>query len=577
MSIKNQLDNKETAQLFDQYANLLELDGANVFKIRAIQRAVQIIENLPQPISALYASGELASVDGIGKGILEKIGGILETGKLDELEEIKAKYPDGLLAMMDVPGLGPKKVKLIFDTLNISSIGALKKAAEAGQLAGLPGMGKKSEEKILKGIATLQSSIGRFLLGQAYPIAKEIHDRLAAMKGVYESAIAGSMRRGKETVGDVDILVSAKDGEPLMNEFLATAEIDEVLANGKTKSSIRLKNGLQVDLRIVPKESFGAALQYFTGSKEHNVRVREIAVKMGLKVNEYGVYKTDSDEMVAGAIEEEVYQSLGMSWVPPELREGLEEIEWAQKNELLELITEKDIICALHNHTTASDGKMSMKELVDEGMKRGFKVIAITDHSVSSAIAGGLSPDRLRKQIDEVRELNEKMKEVTLLAGSEVDIKADGSLDYDDDLLAQLDIVVASVHSALDQPREKITARVCRALENPHLTILGHPSGRLMGKRPPMDLDYEKVFAAAKEHNKIMEINCHYMRLDLNDIHIREAAKYGLLFSINTDTHQVLNFDNLRYGIQTARRGRLTKEQVINTLTWAKLKKVIGK
>lgn len=571
------MDNKEIAKLFSQYSDLLELDGANTFKIRAMQRAVQIIENLPQTVKTLYENKELAKVDGIGKGIVDKIGGILETGKLDELDEIKGKYPDGLLDMMDVPGLGPKKVKLIYDELNIGSIDELKKAAEAGKLADLPGMGKKSEEKILKGIATKEASVGRYLIGQAYPIAKEIHDRLSAMKGVYESAIAGSMRRGKETVGDVDILVSAKDGEPLMNEFLATGEIDEVIANGKTKSSIRLNNGLQVDLRIVPKESFGAALQYFTGSKEHNVRVREIAVKQGLKVNEYGVYKTDGDEPVAGKTEEDVYQSLGMVWVPPELREGLEEIEWAQKDTLPELITESDIICALHNHTTASDGKMSMKELAEEGKKRGFKVIAVTDHSVSSAIAGGLSVDRLRKQIDEVRELNESLKGVTLLAGSEVDIKADGSLDYDDDLLSELDIVVASVHMAQDQPRDKVTKRICRALENPYVTILGHPSGRLINKRPPMDIDFEKVFETAKEHNKIMEINCHFLRLDLKDVHIREAAKYGLQFSINTDTHHVNNFDNLRYGIQTARRGRLTKDQVINTLTWAKLKKVLKK
>lgn len=571
------MDNKEIAKLFSQYSDLLELDGANTFKIRAMQRAVQIIENLPQTVKTLYDNKELAKVDGIGKGIVEKIGGILETGKLDELDEIKGKYPDGLLDMMDVPGLGPKKVKLIYDELNIGSIDELKKAAESGKLADLPGMGKKSEEKILKGIATKEASVGRYLIGQAYPIAKEIHDRLAAMKGVYESAIAGSMRRGKETVGDVDILVSAKDGEPLMNEFLATGEIDEVIANGKTKSSIRLNNGLQVDLRIVPKESFGAALQYFTGSKEHNVRVREIAVKQGLKVNEYGVYKTDGDEPVAGETEEDVYQSLGMVWVPPELREGLEEIEWAQKDTLPELITESDIICALHNHTTASDGKMSMKELAEQGNKRGFKVIAVTDHSVSSAIAGGLSADRLRKQIDEVRELNESLKGVTLLAGSEVDIKADGSLDYDDDLLAELDIVVASVHMAQDQPRDKVTKRICRALENPYVTILGHPSGRLINKRPPMDIDFEKVFETAKEHNKIMEINCHYLRLDLKDVHIREAVKYGLQFSINTDTHQILNFDNLRYGVQTARRGRLNKDQVINTLTWAKLKKLLKK
>jgi DNA polymerase (family 10) len=571
------MDNKEIAKLFNQYADLLELDGANTFKIRAMQRAVQIIENLPQPVKTLYDTKELAKVDGIGKGIVEKIGGILATGKLDELDEIKQKYPDGLLDMMDVPGLGPKKVKLIYDELKISNIDELKQAAENGKLADLPGMGKKSEEKILKGIATKQSSVGRYPIGLAYPIAKEIHDRLAAMKGVYESSIAGSMRRGKETVGDVDILISAKDVEPLMNEFLATNEIEEVIANGKTKSSIRLKNGLQVDLRIVPKESFGAALQYFTGSKEHNVRVREIAVKQGLKVNEYGVYKTDSDELVAGETEEDVYQSLGLAWVPPELREGLEEIEWAQKNELPELITEKDLICALHNHTTASDGKMSMEELAKEGMKRGFKVIAVTDHSVSSAIAGGLSADRLRRQIDEVRELNEKLNGVTLLAGSEVDIKADGSLDYDDDLLAALDIVVASVHMSQDQPRDKVTKRVCRALENPHVTILGHPSGRLINKRPPMDIDFEQVFATAKEHNKVMEINCHYLRLDLHDRHIREAANYGLQFSINTDTHQILNFDNLRYGVQTARRGRLTKEQVINTLPWAKLKKILKK
>ena len=561
------MENEQIAQVFDEMASLLQIKGDNPFKIRAYQNAVRIIEDLGQSLRDLYERDELKSIDGFGKAIAEKTAEFFETGKVSAHEQLKSEFPEGILDLLKVNGLGPKTVKLVYEELGVSSIDDLKEAAEAGKLQTLPKMGKKSEEKILKAIANIEQSSGRFNLGAAGPVAQAILERIQAVQGVIQSEIAGSLRRGRETVGDVDILVSAKDAEAVMNEFLATDDVRDVLAQGATKSSIVLKNGLQVDLRVVEKASFGAALQYFTGSKEHNVKLRERASKRKLKVNEYGVFEAESETRIAGETEEEVYESLGLAWTPPELREGRDEISLAETNALPELVEVKHIRSALHNHTTDSDGFMSLDELAKQAEARGYQYIAVTDHSGSLGIANGLSPDDLKRQIERVREVNERVKGIEVLAGTEVDILADGRLDFDDELLQQLDVVIASVHASFEQPKDKMTVRILKAIENPNVDIIAHPTGRLIGRRPPIEFDTEAVFAKAAETQTAMEINCYPTRLDLNDVHIRQAKAHGVLFSINTDTHKVEHFDHLELGVKMARRGGLSADNVINSMT----------
>lgn len=572
------MNNKEIAHIFAEISDLLEIRGENPFKIRAYQKAARILENLPESLETLHQAGQLETIDGVGKGIAEKIAEALDTGQIQYHQELLQSVPEGLLSLLTVPGMGPKKAKLVYEHLGITTIAELKQAAEAGRLRPLPGMGQKTEEKILKGILNLEQSSGRFTLGVALPIAEEILSRVRSIKGVKEAQYAGSLRRGRETVGDVDLLVSTKNSAAVMKEFLATPNLREVLAQGDTKSSIVLANGLQVDLRVVPEKSFGAALQYFTGSKGHNIQLRELAVRKKLKVNEYGVFEVDSDKPVTGKNEEDVYKALGLVWIPPELREGLDEIDLARDNALPVLLERRDIRSSLHNHTTASDGLMTLEELVDESEKRGYEYIAVTDHSGSLGVANGLTPDRLKRQIEAIHQFNETHKGIRVLAGTEVDIRADGSLDFPDDLLEQLDLVIAAIHSSFEQPKEKMTRRICGALENPHVDILSHPTGRLINRRPRLEIDLERLFSTAAESRTVLEINAHYLRLDLNDEHIREAKRYGVRFSLDTDTHAAADFDNLRFGIQTARRGRLSATEVINTwplddlVTWLKNK-----
>lgn len=566
------MNNKEIARIFSEIADILEIQGANVFKVRAYQKAARIVENLSEPLEPLYREGKLEEIEGIGKGIAEKIAEAFDTGFVTEHQELLASIPEGLLSLLEVPGMGPKKAKLVYDELGITSIAALKEAAEAGKLQSLPGMGKKSEEKILKGIQNKEQATGRFILGIAQPVADDIIARIKTIKGVKHAEYAGSLRRGKETVGDVDILVSTSNSEPVIEEFFRTPHIADTIARGATKSSIRLENGLQVDLRVVSDKSFGAALQYFTGSKEHNVKLREMAVKKKLKINEYGVYEADTEKLVAGKTEESVYKAIGLVWIPPELREGFDEIELAKQNQLPPLIERNDLKAAFHNHTTASDGRLTLKELADYAESLGFEYIGLTDHSGSLGIANGLNADRLKQQIELVRGFNEKKEGIPVLVGAEVDIRVDGKLDYDDNLLAELDIVIAAVHASFEQPRDKITQRICVALENPHVDILAHPSGRLLGRRPAMDIDWDQVFLTAARHSKALELNAHYLRLDLNDQLLKQAKEYGLRFTIDSDNHDKDDFDNLTFGIKMARRGRLSKSDVLNTLSLAEWK-----
>lgn len=560
------MENSELIKIFEEIADLLLIQGENPFKIRAYQNAARAIEGLSEPLSAIHARGELETIDGIGKAIAQKIAEALTEGHMSFYDNLKASMPDGILDLLRVPGMGPKKAKLVYDQLHISNIEELKSAAQQGKLRDLPGMGQKTEEKILRGIENLEQFSGRFLLGLAYPIAQQIMERITKIPGVYTTEIGGSLRRGKETIGDADILVSAQDAEPVIAAFLENPRIKEIRAKGTTKASVLLDDGLQVDLRVVAKDSFGAALQYFTGSKEHNVKLREFAVKKGLKVNEYGVFRTDTNEKLAGETEEEVYRAIGFPYIAPELREGQDELELALEGKLPVLIEKKDILCALHNHTTASDGSLTLEQLVEEAQRRGYKYLAVTDHSRGLGIANGLDEDRLMEQIERIHAYNRKNKNFRVLTGAEVDIRADGSLDYPDTALQKLDIVIASIHSALDQTEDKMTKRVCDALLNPYVDFLAHPTGRLMGQRPPIRLDMEKVFAAAKETGAALEINSYYARLDLNDKHIREAKRYGVRFCIETDTHVLEHFDNLILGIKTARRARLEAGDVLNTL-----------
>ncbi|MBI1389899.1 MAG: DNA polymerase/3'-5' exonuclease PolX [bacterium] len=567
------MDNAQIATLFEDMANLLEIRGENQFKIRAYQNAARAIKFAERPLRETWEHGELTGIKGVGKGIAEKIDELFQTGSVDEFHELKKDLPDGILDLLKVNGMGPKKVKLVYDELGVGSIAELKQAAEAGKLRGLPKMGARSEEKILKAIINLEQTTDRFTLGFAGGAANALLEVVRKVKGVSRAEIAGSLRRGRETVGDVDILASAADSEAVMRAFVSAEGVSETLAQGDTKSSVLVERGLQADLRVVEASSFGAAFHYFTGSKEHNVLMRERAVKRKWKLNEYGLFETETDRLIAGETEEDIFDALGLAWIPPELREGRDEIDLAEGGALPHLIDMSDLRAALHNHTTASDGHMTLAELVEQAEKRGFEIVAVTDHSGSLGVANGLTPDRLKKQIDEIHDFNESHDGARVLAGSEVDIRADGSMDFDDDLLSRLDLVIASVHASFEQPRDKMTARVLRAIENPHVDIIAHPTGRLIGKRPPIELDTDRIFAAAAKHGVAMEINSYDLRLDLNDRLIREAKAHGVRFTINCDTHSVSDFDHLPLGVKMARRGGLKARDVVNTLSPGELMK----
>lgn len=565
------MDDKEIARILSEIADLLEIRGENTFKIRAYQKAVRVIETLSEPLVTYFEQDRLESIDGIGKALAEKITEAFETGEIAYHTELKSSLPDGLLDMLKVAGMGPKKVKLVYEKLGIASISELKEAGNRGQLQALPGMGRKTEEMILKSILHLERAAGRFHLGKAAPIAQEILERLRVVEGLGQAEIAGSLRRGKETVGRLILIATASDNQAVIDEFLATENIRKVVSHTETEASAVLKNDLPIELRLVPEDRFGAALLHYTGSEEHLENIKKLAQEKKLEITERGVLK--SKKLIARATEDEIYQSLKLAWIPPELREGLDELELAKKNKLPQPLERSDIRAAFHNHTTWSDGRMSIEELAGEAIRRGFEYIAVTDHSGSLGVAYGLTEDRIKQQMDEIHRFNESQDRIHILCGSEVDIRSDGALDFSDDILERLDIVIAAVHIALEQPKDKMTDRVCRALENPHVDILAHPTARLLGRRPPVELDIERVFSTAAETGTAMEINAHFLRLDLNDTHIMQAKTYGIAFTIDTDTHAVRDFDNLEFGLKTARRGRLSPKDVRNTMTLDAFKK----
>jgi DNA polymerase (family X) len=562
--------NAEIARLFDLIADLLEIRGDNPFRIRAYRRAAQNVESLGEDIEAVAREGRLDDVPGVGKDLADKITEYLRTGRMRDLDALGKEIPRGVVELMNVPGVGPKTAKLLYDKAGIRDVAALEELARAGQLQGLPGIKAKTEANILKGIAVIKKGQERMPLGRALPLAEEIVAALRALKDVKQLELAGSIRRRKETVGDIDILVTSSKPEKVMAAFTGLPQVLDVLERGGTKASVRHREGIQIDLRVVEPEAFGAALVYFTGSKQHNIRIREMAVKKKLKISEYGVFRDDGGR-VAGKTEAEVYAAIGLPWIPPELREDTGEVEAALRGALPHLVELDDIRGDLHAHTDASDGAYSIEALTEAARARGYEYIAVCDHSQTATVARGLSPDELRAHVEKIREAQKAHPEITILAGAECDILPDGSMDYPDEVLAELDIVVGAVHSRFKQPKAEMTRRICRALARPRVSILAHPTGRLLGEREPYDVDLDQVFQTAKRHGKAVEINASPQRTDLNDVQARRAADLGVLVAISTDAHQLGHLRHIELGVATARRAWIGPAQVINTWPVEKL------
>jgi DNA polymerase (family 10) len=569
------MSNLDIAKLFHEIADLLEIKDENIFKIRAYRRAAMNLESLTEEIEAVAARGGLAEIAGIGKDLATKIQQAIETGHIEYLEELRTAIPRGVVELMAIPGVGPKTTKLLFQQLQVDSVEKLETLALQGQLLGLPGIKQKTVDNILKGIQVVKTGRERMPLGRALPLAHELVRILEKLPGVQQISLAGSLRRMRETVKDLDLLVTSTKPATVMAVFTSLPQVAEVLLQGETKATIRHREGIQVDLRVVEPDSFGAALQYFTGSKAHNIRVRELAVRKGLKVSEYGVFNEATGTRIAGTTEEDVYNAIGLPYIPPELREDTGEVEAALDGRLPELLTLADLRGDLHAHTNWTDGHHPLETLIEAAQRKGYEYIIVSDHSRAATVAGGLSEEKLLEQIRQVRALSKKYTKIRILAGSECDILADGSLDFSDRVLAQLDIVVCAIHSRFKQDRAGMTARIVKALSNPYVHIFAHPTGRLIGERDPYDVDMEAVFAAAKQYGKALEINAQPSRLDLNDHHARRAKELGIKLAISTDTHVLDQLDNMSLGVATARRAWLEKSDIINTwpvdtlLTWA--------
>ncbi|MBI5050473.1 MAG: DNA polymerase/3'-5' exonuclease PolX [Nitrospirae bacterium] len=564
------MKNPEIARIFNEIADILEIKGENLFRIRAYRRAAQNIDGFSKDV-AETPEKELTEIPGIGHDLAGKIIEYVNTGHLEFYEDLKKEVPSGLVEILSVPGLGPKTAKLLFEKLKIKDINALERLAKEGKLKGLPGIQAKTEENILKGIEMVKRRSERLPLGRVLPLAEEILRKLKETAPVKELCVAGSLRRWKDTIKDIDILATSRDAKKVMGVFVHLPQVKDVLAQGPTKSSIVTHEGIQVDLRVVEEDSFGAALAYFTGSKNHNIRLRELAIKKGLKINEYGIFKTATGEKIGGRNEEDVYKILGLPFIEPEIREDNGEIEAAVSGKLPELVTIKDIKGDLHVHTKWSDGSHSFEELIAAAKKKGYGYIAITDHSKGLGVARGMSIEQLMKQNKEIKAINKTLKNFKLLSGTEVDIRSDGTLDYPDDVLSGLDIVIASIHSGFRQGREQLTKRLVSAMENPYVSVIAHPTGRLIGERDAYEVDMEKFLKTAKETGTAIEINAYPLRLDLSDIYAKKAKEMGIPIVINTDTHLILQFDYMAYGVGIARRGWLESKDVLNTYDYAVL------
>lgn len=557
-------DNQRIAALLEEIGDFLELRDENLFKVKAYQKAARLLEQLQEPVAAVYARGELAKLPGFGKAMVEKIGEYLENGQIALHQELKASFPPEILSLMRVPGLGAKKAAAVYRELGVANIEDLEKAIADGRVQELKGFGSKTAAKLQEGINQLKQGEERWTLARAHRLATRILETIRALPEVQRAEAAGSLRRGKETVGDLDLVVVTEQSAPVMDAFANLVEPAHIVVKGPTKTSLLWEGRFQVDLRCVPAESFGAAMQYFTGSKDHNVAMRGRAQRMSCQLNEYALLDA-LGQPIAGATEEEIYAKLGLPYIPPEWRETGQELEWAEPPEYLQ---PQQIRGNLHTHSLWSDGTDTLEQLAEEAIRRGYDYLAITDHSPSSVVANGLTIDRLLQQGEQIKALNHKLQgKVRLLWGTECDILPDGRLDYPDSILEQLDWVVASVHNAMTMAPEAMTERLLKALQNPHVRVLGHPSGRVLGKRAGYGADWERVFEAARQNGVALEMNCSPHRLDLSDVQARRALHCGCMLSVNTDAHALREFDNMTWGVMQARRAGVASRNLLNCLS----------
>jgi len=580
--------NADITAIFEEIADLLEIEAANPFRIRAYRNAARILGDLPQEARLLVERGhenllfrhrdDLTRLPGIGADLAGKINEIITTGHCSLLDRLHRELPPAITELLKIPGLGPKRVKALYHDLDVQTVEQLHRAAQDGRIRALHGFGEKTEQNILQALEAHASQSRRFKLATAAQYAETLRAFLQAIPGVQQVVVAGSFRRMRETVGDLDILVTAAPDStvmhsPVMQRFTAYDEVAEVYSAGETRASILLKCGMQVDLRVVAQASYGAALHYFTGSKAHNIAIRRIAQQLGLKINEYGVFR--GEKRIAGDSEESVYRAVGLPYIPPELREDRGEIEAARANRLPQLVELADLRGDLHAHTKATDGHDSLRDMALAARALGMDYLAITEHSRRLTVAHGLDPIQLTRQCDEIDRLNAQLDGITLLKGIEVDILEDGSLDLPDSVLARLDLVVGAVHSRFDLSRARQTERILRAMDHPHFTLLAHPSGRLIEKREPYDVDMLRIIRHARQRGCFLELNAHPERLDLLDSHCQSAREEGVLVSINSDAHSTFDFTNLKFGVGQARRGWLEKTDVLNTRTLAALRKLL--
>ncbi|HIM29269.1 MAG TPA: DNA polymerase/3'-5' exonuclease PolX [Planctomycetes bacterium] len=569
------MNNAQIAAIFELLADLLEFQSSNPFRIRSYRNSARVISDLSESIATIVAESpqQLTKLDGIGKSLAEKCVTLVETGSLPQLDELRQKIPETVLQLLRIPGMGPKKAAVLYQELHIKSLDELKIACETGQVRKLSGFGEKTEQAILANLEFAATAGDRIYWSEADTVASDIRQFLLEGPAKLEQLeLAGSYRRCKETIGDLDILIVSQEPDAVMDRFAAYPSLRDTIVRGGTKMSIRLQSGLQVDLRLVPEESFGAALQYFTGSKEHNVELRGRAKSRGLKINEWGVYRIDGEEetYIAGQTEEDVYQTLELPWIPPELRECRQEFLWAEKNNLPELLTLSEIRGDLHMHTTWTDGRASLRQMIDAAITRGLEYIAITDHSQRVTMANGLNSVRAREQWDEIDRIRPEFEgRIHILKGIECDILEKGGMDLPDDVLAEADWVLAAIHYGQKQPRQQITDRLLGAVEHPSVNAVAHPTGRLINRREAYDVDMDAVFSACKQHGKMLELNANPLRLDLHDTHCQAAVQHQIPIVINTDAHSVEGLDVMRFGILQARRAGLTSQHVANACCWS--------
>jgi DNA polymerase (family X) len=583
------MENVEIARVLNEYADLLDIQGENPFRVRSYRNAAQTVAGLSQPVAQLIEAGEdLRKLPGIGSSMAEHLKEILETGTLSGLEEVRRALPPTLTELMQLHHLGPKRARQLYDTLGITSVSELAAAIDTGKVEALPGFGKKSAGNLSRALEEFERRTKRFLLADADQLVQPLLRYLRQAPGIIELEVAGSYRRRQDTVGDIDILATGENSQPVMQHFQSYQYIERVEMAGTTRGTVVLRSGLKVDLRIVPRRSYGAALHYFIGSKAHNVAVRKLGVERGLRINEYGVFRIptgkkteglgkERGERIGGEKEEDVFRAVDLVWMPPELREDRGEIQAAQQHKLPHLITLDDIRADLQMHSQWSDGTHTIEEMARACRERGYEYCAITDHSKSTRVAGGLDAAGFRKQWEEIEEVRQRLDGIVLLKGVELDILPDGSLDLPDEVLEQFDIVLIAVHSRLDMPKARMTKRVLKALSHPAVHILAHPTGRQIQKRAPIDIDLEAVFQAAKEHDVALELDAQPQRLDLNDVHLHRARELGVKIAIDTDAHSVDHLRFMQYGIDQARRGWLEKEHIMNTLTWPQFHQWLGR